>query len=228
MAFFLLLALLATPAGAATRNYSVTFFDKIRVEGPVSVMLRAASSTSAKAEGDQRAIDKLRIEVRGTTLVVGVDNSNWSGTTLGPDTGRVKVTVTGSGLASASVEGSGDLAIDKMKAGNAIVTLSGSGSIAVASLVADKLFVTVAGSGSAAVAGQAKETKLSTVGTARINAGQLTVMDAEVNVSGAGSIDLVATRSAKVSAVGSGSIHVGGDPACTVSNMGSGEAYCGK
>jgi hypothetical protein len=225
----LLLSLLAaSSAEAAMRAYGVTSFDKIRVLGPVSVVLHSGSSASAKAEGDQRAVDKLRVEVRGTTLVIDVDNSNWSGTTMGPDTGRAKVTVFGPGLAAASVEGSGDLSIDTVKVGTFTLTVSGPGSAAVTTLAADKLFATVAGSGSASVAGQAKETKLSAIGTARIDAGQLKVLDAEVNVSGAGSIDLVATRTAKVSSVGSGSVHVSGNPACSVSNRGAGEAYCGN
>ncbi|MFL6744237.1 MAG: hypothetical protein ACJ8E3_09835 [Sphingomicrobium sp.] len=44
-------ALLAAPAGAATRNFGIEGFDRIRLEGPFSVKLTTGVAPFAKATG---------------------------------------------------------------------------------------------------------------------------------------------------------------------------------
>ena len=69
LAFFVAVAV-ASPATAADRNYSVTSFDRIRVEGPYSVNVTTNVAPFARASGDLRAIDRVSLRVEGRTLYV--------------------------------------------------------------------------------------------------------------------------------------------------------------
>ena len=71
-AAFAALVLLAAPAGAAERNYSVTSFDRIRIDGPYQVTLKTNVAPFARASGTQAALDGVSIKVEGRTLVVRV------------------------------------------------------------------------------------------------------------------------------------------------------------
>ena len=51
------LLLAAAPASAAERNYSVSSFDRIRVDGPYRVTLTTGVSPFAKASGSNAGID---------------------------------------------------------------------------------------------------------------------------------------------------------------------------
>ena len=67
-----------TPADAATRNFGVTSFTKIRVSGPYKVSVATGVAPFARATGSSAAIDRVAIEVRGDTLVVQ-SNPSWGG-----------------------------------------------------------------------------------------------------------------------------------------------------
>ena len=71
---------LAVPAAAAQRGYSVTSFERIQVHGPFVVRVTTGRGSSARAEGDQRAIDEIAVQVVGNTLRVRRNVSNsWGG-----------------------------------------------------------------------------------------------------------------------------------------------------
>ena len=60
----------AVPAKAADRTYSMTSFEKIRVDGPYDVKVATGVSPYARASGDWAAIDQLVMSVEGHTLVI--------------------------------------------------------------------------------------------------------------------------------------------------------------
>src|SRR4051794_2681136 len=80
----------AAPAGAATRNFGITGFTKIRVEGPFKVILATGIAPFARATGSGPALDRIEIDVRGDTLVVHPSASSWGGYP-GADPGPVEV-----------------------------------------------------------------------------------------------------------------------------------------
>src|SRR5215212_1252617 len=88
-----LLALtLAVPASAATRNFGVSGFEKIRVDGPFKVRLSTGVAPFAQASGSAAALDRVSLEVRGNTLVVQTSASSWGGYP-GQQGGPVEITV---------------------------------------------------------------------------------------------------------------------------------------
>jgi hypothetical protein len=226
----LLLLGLESSVLAATRGFTVTSFDRIRVAGPFTVDLRTGPGSSARAEGPARGLDRLRVEVQGGTLIISADRTGSVGWTSGEgsELGQVVVTVTTPGLAAASLTGSGVLAIDRIKAASFSLTLNGSGEVAVGTIEADKLMLAVTGTGQARIAGKAAQARIVLQGSADIDGSKLVVVDADVTVAGSGDLAIAATRTAKVTADGAGDVTVLGNPACTVRATGAGEVRCGR
>ncbi|MEI9850479.1 MAG: DUF2807 domain-containing protein [Sphingomonas sp.] len=79
----LLLAGAARPADE--RVFMVTGFDRVRVDGPFDVEIRAGLSPRASATGDTRALARLSVRVEGGTLIVGTGSRGWD---LKPGEGR--------------------------------------------------------------------------------------------------------------------------------------------
>jgi hypothetical protein len=221
------IAALAGPAAAETRGYTITSFDKIRVAGPFTVNVRTNAGPSARAEGSAAAIDRLRVEVQGGTLVVSSDRNAWSGW-QGENAGPVTLNVTTPGLASAILTGSGSLNIDRAKAPRFDLSLTGSGDVSVGVLTTELLRVTITGSGKATVAGKVAQTRALVQGAGAIQAAKLVTTDLDVTVNGSGDVSFAATRVAKVNASGSGKVDITGPAACSVRATGSGEVRCGE
>ena len=60
----------AVPASAAERNYTVTGFDRVRLDGPYRVRMTTGVAPFARATGSSAALDSISIEVQGQTLNV--------------------------------------------------------------------------------------------------------------------------------------------------------------
>jgi hypothetical protein len=225
--FLTLVVLFGTPAVAATRTYSVTGFEKIRVEGPYAVTLKVGSGASAVATGDQRAIDRLKVEVQNRTLVIRTDHQAW-GAGDRDNGGRVTLSVTTPTLTAAMLAGSGAIAIDRAKAQRFDLAVSGSGSASIGALETDRAFLSVVGAGGLAVAGRASQTRATLQGSGTIDGSKLAADDLDLAVTGSGDASFAARRTAKVSATGSGDVLVAGTAACTVNSVGSGQVRCGR
>src|SRR5260221_11490010 len=110
--FFALLAIAMT-AAAANRNFGITSFTKIRVEGPFKVSLATDVAPFARATGSSAALDRVEVTVSGDTLVVSSSASSWGGYT-GSDPGPVEVSLGTHDLSNAWLNGAGTLAIDRV------------------------------------------------------------------------------------------------------------------
>ena len=67
--------LLPLQAVAATRGYTITSFDAIRVDAPVEVIITTGAGASAKVDGDQSLIERLHIDVSGRLLTIRMDRA---------------------------------------------------------------------------------------------------------------------------------------------------------
>ncbi len=221
-----LLLSLSAAASAAERGYSVTDFDRIRVDGPYKVTLATGRSPGARAYGAQTAIEGVSVEVQGRTLVVKRNSQTWGGYP-GKPAGPVEIRLTGHGLRAATLNGAGSLSIDKVKGQNIDLAVAGSGLLKVASVEADRLTVSVIGNGRAEVAGKAAIAQFGVRGTGGVEARALIAKDARIVADGPGDIRIKATATASVTSNGAGNIVVDGQPACTVKATGSGSVACG-
>jgi hypothetical protein len=220
------LVALAAPADAAERRFTVTGFERIQVDGPFEVTLATGRASSAVATGSAQAIDRVSIEVQGRTLRIRPNRSAWGGYP-GEGTGPLKISVSTHELRSASVSGSGSIAIDKAKGLRFDLSVAGSGRLGIGAVDADNLFVALIGSGKISLAGKTKELIASVQGAGDLDAAALTADEAKINADTAGAISVAVRRAAEVTATGPGDTKIIGRPSCKVKSLGSGRVACG-
>jgi len=210
----------AGQAAAAERSFTITSFDRIRVDGPHKVRLTTGVAPFARASGDSAGLDRLSLSVEGRTLVVRNNPSAWGGYP-GRPVGPVEIAVGTHDLSAAWLNGSGSLAIDKVRGLSFDLAVHGSGSASLANAAVDQLKVAANGVGSIAVAGKAPKLTASVRGTSTLDASGLDSKDAVVTVEGPSAVRLSASNSAKIAAFGNSTVEVSGKPACTVNAQGS-------
>lgn len=211
----------AAPVNAAERRYSVTDFDRIRVDGPFNVKLVTRSSPFARAQaGSQAALDRLKIDVQGRTLVIRADKSAWGGYP-GDPAQPVEISVGTHGLTSAWVNGSGSVAIDRVRGLKFDLAVEGSGSGSIAQAEIDDLRVRFAGTATGQVSGKAPKFSAHIRGASSLDASGLAVKDAVIAAEGPANISASVSSSAKIDAYGTAQVKLEGRPACTSRIYGS-------
>lgn len=211
----------ASPASAATRNFGINSFEKLRIEGPYRVRLATGVAPFAKASGSPAALERIALEMRGNTLLVRANSSGWGGGYPGLDMGSVEITLGTHDLTSASLTGSGALQIDKVKGLSFDLSVQGSGVAAIGQTNVDQLKVGVGGSGSVTLAGQAGMMTAVVRGVSSLQAQNLTTKDATIGAEGTATVDAKVTNSAKVDGNGAMTVRFTGSPACTLRVSGS-------
>jgi hypothetical protein len=174
---------LAAPAVAATRSYTVTSFDRVRVDGPYSVQLSTGRSPFARATGSPRALDGLSVQVEGRTLIIRRNPSTWGGypsQTAEP----VVLSVGTHDLSSASLNGAGSLLIDRVKGLTFELSAQGAGRADIGEVQADRLVVALAGTVSSQVSGKALKLTGTVRGASRLDASGLATKDAVLSAEG--------------------------------------------
>lgn len=210
----------AVPADAATRNFGVSGFDRVRIDGPFAVRLATGVAPFARASGSPGALDGVAIEMQGRTLVVRVNRSSWGGYP-GEAKGPVEVTIGTHELNSALLSGAGSLGIDTVRGMAFDLAVQGSGLASVDSVAVDDLKVGIAGSGSIRLGGGAARMTAVVRGLSTLDAAGLAVKDATIGAEGAATIRAAISNSAKIEAQGPAAITLTGSPACTSRLAGS-------
>lgn len=218
----IVLALLSGQADAAVRNFTVTGFDRIRVDGPYRVKLTTNVAPFAQASGSPAALDSVSVEVQGRTLIIRRNASAW-GSSSGPQRGTVEIQVGTHELSTAWINGSGGLSIDQVRAPSFDLVISGAGAAEVALVAVDRLKVGLAGTASAKIAGTAAEASTMVRGTSSFDGTSLIAKNATVAAEGASAVRLNVTGTAKVNASGPATVEFGGRPACTTRAEGAAE-----
>lgn len=218
-----LVALLATwpfPAGAATRNFGVNGFDRVRVDGPYKVSLTTGVAPFATASGTAAALDGVAVDVQGRTLIVHASSRSWGGYP-GRDPGPVEIRLGTHELSAAWLNGAGMLKIDRVEGLSFDVSVQGSGAIGIADADVDQLKVGVAGTGSAALAGRAGKMTALVRGISTLDAAQLVAKDATIGAEGPATVAAHVTNAVTVDGNGVGTVTLTGRPACTLRLKGS-------
>jgi hypothetical protein len=213
---------LAAPATAATRNFGIEDFDRIRVTGPFKVQLVTGVAPFARATGDMDAIDDISVEVEGRTLVVQQNASSWS-SFPGQNSGLVTINIGTHDLSAAWLNGSGLLSIDHVKEPSFEMTVQGAGSASVGSMMVDTLKVGLSGSGSATISGTAPQLTATLFGASTFDGSALTTKDATIGAQGTAVMKLTGTDAVKIDAEGPVTLTFSGNPACTLHAQGPAE-----
>jgi hypothetical protein len=212
-------------AHAATHSYSITSFDKLRVDGPFDVRVHVGGAPGARAIGPQTAIDRLSIEQHDDTLVIKPLPGGWGGWP-GANQAKMIVEVSAPSLAALGLSGSGDIDVDRIRGDTLRLTLSGSGNLSVGMLEVTELAAVMTGSGDLTLAGRARKASATLTGSGNVDAGALATDDAIVNLVGSGDLAIGAQHTAKVGLSGSGNVTIAGSANCAITRSGSGDVNC--
>jgi len=212
-------------AEAATRNYGLTSFDRIQVNGPFDVHVHVGGSPSARATGPQEAIDRLSVEQHGNELVIKPLPGGWGGWPGGFH-GKLVVDVVAPSLSNVVLSGSGDVSVDRAKGDQLGVVLAGSGTINVAAIDVTSLSATLTESCDLTLSGRSRQARTKLTGSGDLKAEGLSVDDATVSLVGSGDLSIGAQHTAKGNLAGSGDITIAGPATCTISHSGSGDVHC--
>lgn len=219
-----LLALASLPAAAAApstqRNFSITSFDRIRVDGPYKVTLKTGVAPFARANGTAASIDGLNMKVEGRTLVIRSGTGGWGGFP-GEGRGPVTIEVGTHDLSAIYINGAGALDVDRVRGLGFEISIQGSGIARVNDVDVDQMKVGVSGAATTRLAGRAAKLTATVRGTSAFEGDGLRVTDAVIGAEGPSIVRMAVTNSAKVDANGLVSVTLTGDPACTVKARGS-------
>ena len=215
------LLLASTPSFAADRNFGVSGFDRVRVDGDYKVNLTVGVAPFARASGSTRALDPVVVVVEGRTLIVRANTSASWGGYPGESAGPVEINIGTHELTAAYVNGAGSLTINKVRGLKFEASAQGAGSIAIAGIDVDDFQIGLAGAASARLGGKALKLTAMIRGTSALDGEALTVKNAVIGAQGPAIVKLTATETAKVDAIGVASVTLTGSPACTVSTKGS-------
>ena len=211
---------LAAPAGSATRNFGITSFDRIRVDGPYKVVLKIGVAPFASASGSQDALDEVAIDVQGRTLVVHPNRSSWGGFP-GESRGPVEIRIGTHELTQAWLNGSGSLQIDRVRGLAFDLSVQGSGAVGIEQAEVDQLRVSIGGTAAAIVAGEAGKASVAVRGMGSFDGSRLATKNAAITAEGPATIKADIANSATIEGYGPATITLTGGPACTVRLKGS-------
>jgi len=211
---------IAGPAGAATRNFGITGFEKVRVDGPFQVKLSTGVAPFARATGAPAALDRVAVEVRGNTLVVHNNLDSWGGYP-GKNVGPVTIELGTHDLSAAWLNGSGTITIDRVKGLTFDLSVQGSGAGQIGHVAVDQLNVSVVGTASARLAGAAAKMTAVIRGISTLDAAALSTKDATLGADGAATIAANVGDSVTVDATGPATVRLSGGPACILRVSGS-------
>lgn len=221
MACLLFAAGAALPADAAMRVFPVAGFDAIAPSGIADVSVHTGAAFSARADGDDDAVQALLVDVVGGTLRIRFR----PGTHL--LNGKVRVSVAMPRLAAIRASGTGAIAVDHVGGPAFTGEMSGTGSLKLPNVAVERIRLAVSGTSHVLAAGTAAHVDLDLSGTGGIDAGGLAARDGRIDASGVGSVVAQVNGPVDVSVSGVAKVSVGGHPACTVHRSGMGSVRCG-
>jgi hypothetical protein len=135
--------------------YRVRGFDSVGLGIPASVDVRVGPDWSVRASGPANALAELRVERDGRSLRLRPRNG-WRNTNASLAR-QVRVIITMPQLTSASIGGSGRMAVDRVTGESLRASVGGSGSLAFGTVTVENLAVSIGGSGEVTAAGRATQ-----------------------------------------------------------------------
>ena len=209
------------PAAAADRNFSVTSFDRVRIDGPYQVTLKTNVAPFARATGTQASLDGVSIKVEGRTLIIRSNPSAGWGGYPGEGRGPVTIELGTHELSTAWINGPGALIIDRVKGLSFDVAIQGAGTTRIDSADVDVLKIGMSGAASTRIAGRAAKLTATVRGTSSLDAESLAIKDAVIGAEGPALVRASVTGTAKVDALGLASVALAGAPSCETKTQGS-------
>ena len=242
---------------STTETLDLRAFDGLHLTNQIDVSIVEGEAIAGEVTCDENLLDNLRFEVRDGILVIDTP----LGREIRPFTscfaeitavGLQSVQLSGSGnldvgdfaeLSRVQSSASGDLVVDRTRAGSLAIELSGSGNVDVVDapnaqdvqvdafssgdvqidgLLAEVVAISMGGSGDVTLSGETARIDLSIGSSGNLQARDLATTDAEVELSASGTADIFATGLVSGRLSGSGDLIVRGPATIDVRTSGSG------
>lgn len=216
------------PGPDVQRSYQVGNFERIEVAGPYQVEVRTGAQPSVTAQGSERSLERLVVEVRGDRLTIRPrERSGFRFPWSSRNSSRANLVVTVPMLRGAAIAGSGDIRINQIRADRFSGEVAGSGDIEIGGMDVQELKIEIAGSGEVRAGnGRARNLKVEIAGSGDVDVRGIQSETSAIEIAGSGNVAAHTTRTARVEIAGSGNVDMTGGAQCTVSKHGSGSVNC--
>lgn len=221
--------LLSSPAVAVERKLLVASFENIVVIGDINVTVQTGKSPSAKASGDKRVLESLKLERVGTTLRVRLQDivNNEKGR---PITEPLQLTLTTQGIKDMTLSGNGALTISEVKQQTASrMLISGNGTISIGRMITDQFSANINGSGKLDIGGgTARDARVTIDGAGWFQGDKLQIRKLRLEHIGNAISSATVEEGTDIYNRGSGNITIGGRGTCFIKLAGNAAINCAK
>lgn len=201
-------ALLLSFAGFAQSKHSFTVgdFETIHISGGFQVIITKGGKTSVEVETKESNLDKMKVEVSGNALKIGIKKGVH-------DNFKAKIYITYVDLEKIVSSGSSDVKVEggAIKGDKLVLVTSGSGNIK-AEVSVKILSARSSGSGDFDLSGKANEVDFSLSGSGDVDGLGLSTDTTIIHISGSGSVSIGVKDSLEVHISGSGDVVYKGSP----------------
>ena len=226
----MLLALAITsPANAVERKLLIASFENIVVIGDIDVCVETGKPVSAKASGDRRVLDSLKLERTGTTLRIRVldllNNDNRR-----PITEPLRVTLNTPVLQNVVLSGNGIVNINSIKQPDAAkILISGNGKVTVGNVTSDQFTADINGNGQMEIGGGlVRDARVTIIGAGEYRGAKLSARKLRLEHNGNATSAATVAEGTDIYNRGSGNITIGGKGTCFIKLAGRAAINCAK
>ncbi len=210
-----------------TETREVSGFSEVAVRGMGEATIVQGDAEGLVIEADETIITRIKSEVRGDRLILGLDLAWWEWFTwwltwLTMPNKQVRYTVRLRNFTGASISGSGKILAGELRAAACRLGISGSGKVAIEQLTVQAVDLRISGSGDVVMAGHAEKQAVHISGAGSVQTSDLATTDTEIHISGSGKASVNAAKTLTVNISGSGSVFYRGQPQVRQHISGSG------
>lgn len=192
---------------AITKTRNISEYNKISVAGPFDVKLISGKEGKITIKAESNLLEYIITEVEGGKLKI-----KWEKGISVRNSKKILVTVPFEDLNAVSLAGSGDIfSEDLIQAKTFKTSLTGTGDIRLA-INAHEVISKISGSGNIDLEGKTDQHTCSVTGSGDIESYKLKATDADVRITGSGSIEVDVSDNLKVRITGSGDVYYSGSP----------------
>lgn len=200
----------------------VSGFTAVNFPGAGEMTIIQGDTEGLTIEASENVLRHIDATVRDGTLTIRMNNRlrlPWIFLRSSP---RIRYTLYVRDLEAFDLSGAGTVHANPLSVDRLSLAESGAGQITVDNLTVDDLAVTISGAGSVKLTGRTTSQTVKLSGLGRYNAADLESQNAQINLSGAGSVTAWVHGQLTVNLSGAGSVEYYGAPQVTSSTSGAG------
>ena len=199
---------------------STSNYNQIKLAGAMDFKLVEGEEGEITIKGASNLLDYIVTKTKGDQLIIRFKNN----VNIDYSNEKIEITIPYKDINYLSLDGSGDVTASSVITAKHFTTkLSGSGDIDL-KIESNSAHVVVTGSGDIALVGQTNNLKASVTGSGDFHGEKLTSTNADLKVTGSGTIEAMVNNNLEAKVIGSGDINYFGDPKDTNNKVvGSGD-----